>query len=138
MSHIKKMILRGITSAWIGPVVLAIVYACLKNAGVVESVSVDELVRSVLTSVPMAFVAGGISYIYKIERLHIVLAVFIHMLVLYFDYLIFYLVNGYLPNGAIWIFTVIFVAGFLAIWVIIYMIIRHRIRRLNDRINITN
>ena len=97
-----------------------------------------------LTSVPMAFVAGGISYIYKIERLHIVLAVFIHnivlavfihMLVLYFDYLIFYLVNGYLPNGAIWIFTVIFVAGFLAIWVIIYMIIRHRIRRLNDRIN---
>ena len=135
MSHFKKMILRGIASAWIGPVVLAIVYACLKNAGVVESVSVDELVRSVLTSVPMAFVAGGISYIYKIERLHIVLAVFIHMLVLYFDYLIFYLVNGYLPNGAIWIFTVIFVAGFLAIWVIIYMIIRHRIRRLNDRIN---
>ena len=134
MMHVKNFIFRGLTAAWAGPVVLAIVYACLKNAGVVDTVSVDELVRSVLTSVPMAFVAAGVTYVYKIERLNKALAAVIHMLVLYFDYLAFYLVNGFIPYNAIWIFTIIFVAGFLAVWLIIYIVEKIRVNRLNRRL----
>ena len=134
MTHLKNFIFRGLTAAWAGPVVLAIVYACLKNAGVIDTVSVDELVRSVLTSVPMAFVAGGISYIHKIDRVHRGLAIVIHMLVLYFDYLAFYLINGFLPHKAIWIFTIIFVAGFVAVWIIIFCVEKMRIKRINSRL----
>lgn len=135
MTFVKDFILRGIMSAWGGPVVLAIVYAALGSAGVVSSVNVDKLFTAVISSAVMAFIAGGISAIYKTERLPIAFATIIHMIVLYFDYLVFYLLNGYLPSNAIWIFTVIFVAGFLAIWLVIYLIARRKVKRINERIN---
>lgn len=135
MSFIKNFVLRGFTVAWAGPVVLAIVYFSLYKANVVTTVGADELFRAIITSVIMSFIAGGIGYIYKVERLNLAFATLIHLTVLYFDYLVFYLINGYLPNKAIWIFTVIFVAGFIAIWMIIYFaVVRRSVERLNKKI----
>lgn len=135
MTFFKTFILRGFTAAWAGPVILAIIYAALNAAGVVSSVSVDKLFTSVISSVVMAFIAGGISGIYKTERLPIAFAAIIHMVVLYFDYLAFYLINGYLPTGAVWIFTVIFAGGFLVIWLVIYLITRQMVKRMNKKIS---
>ena len=135
MTFFKDFILRGFTAAWAGPVILAIVYAALNNAGVVSSVTVDKLFTAVISSVVMAFIAGGISCIYKTERLPIAFAAIIHMIVLYFDYLAFYLINGYLATGAVWIFTVIFAAGFLVVWQVIYLVTRQRVKRMNKKIN---
>jgi uncharacterized membrane protein len=48
--------------------------------------------------------------------------------------LVTYLINGWLEWGAmpILVFTGIFVVGYLAIWAIIYAIIKSRTARLND------
>ena len=77
MSFVKTFFLRGFLSAWAGPVILAIIYAALNSSGVVSSVSVEKLFTAVISSVVMAFVAGGISGIYKTERLHIAFAAII-------------------------------------------------------------
>ncbi len=134
MSFLKNFIIRGMFFAWAGPVVLAIVYAALNAAGVVNEITVDKLVTAVISSVIMSFVASGISVVYRTERIHIALAAVIHMTVLYFDYLVFYLINGYLLTENIIYFSIIFAAGFIAIWIIIYLITRNKVNRLNKKI----
>lgn len=133
MSFLKNFIMRGLFVAWAGPVVLAIVYGALKTSGVVNEITVDKLVTAVISSVIMAFVAGGISAVYTTDRIHIGLAAVIHMTVLYFDYLVFYLINGYLLTEHIVYFSIIFAAGFFAIWFIIYFTMRIKVKRLNKK-----
>ena len=75
-----------------------------------------------------------------IERLPLMPAIFIHGLVLYISYLITYLINDWLEAGTITVlfFTVIFIAGYLVIWVVIYLITRHNTRKLNRILNEKN
>ena len=135
MFFIKNFIIRGLTAAWAGPVVLAIVYLCLHGAGVVSAVEADVLFKAIVSSVIMAFVAGGIGCIYKVERLPLAIATLLHVTILYFDYLVFYLINAYLPNNAIWIFTAIYLAGFALIWLIIYFaVVRRNVNKLNKKL----
>jgi len=56
--------------------------------------------------------------------------------VLYLDYLLVYLMNGWLRNqlGPIVTFTVIFAAGFAVVWLIIYQVIRKQISQVNKKI----
>jgi len=39
--HMKDFCRRGLIAAWGGPVIMAIVWLCLKAAGVVETLTVD-------------------------------------------------------------------------------------------------
>jgi len=52
---------------------------------------------------------------------------------LYISYLIIYLLNGWLEWGAapILVFTGIFVLGYLAIWAVIYSIIKRNTEKIN-------
>ena len=55
------------------------------------------------------------------------------MAVLYIDYMGIYLLNGWLPVEKIGMFTLIFIAGFAAIWLIIYATIRMKVNRINQK-----
>ena len=68
------------------------------------------------------------------ERLPLMAAILIHGCVLYLGYLVTYLVNDWLELGTtpILVFSGIFVVGYLAIWAIIYCIIKRRTARLNE------
>lgn len=121
--YIKKFIARGLFVCGLGPIVLTIVYAVLNAAGVVSEVSATEMVIGIISAAVLAFIAGGISMIYEIERLPIVTAAFIHALVLYADYAVIYLINGWLKGGvtSFIIFTSCFFSGFALVWLIIYL-----------------
>ncbi|MBR6530776.1 MAG: DUF3021 domain-containing protein [Clostridia bacterium] len=131
MKQTDNFITRGLWGAWIGPFVVAIVYLCIYWAGAIETVAVPEVCVAVISSVFMGFLAAGISFIYTCEKLSVVMRAAIHAAVLYFDYLGFYLLNGFLPTDALWIFTAIFFAGFILIWFIVYASIRSKTARLN-------
>ena len=77
--------------------------------------------------------AGGLNVLYQIERLPMMAAVTIHGGVLYVSYLITYLLNDWLEWGTapILVFTGIFVLGYLAIWAIIYSIMKRNTQKLN-------
>ena len=131
--HIKKFVARGLFVCGLGPIALAIVYAVLNATGAVSEMSVSEMVIGIVSVTVLAFIAGGISMIYEVERLPIAIAALIHAGVLYLDYIVIYLINGWLKEGVtpFVIFTSCFFAGFALVWLIIYL----TSKRSTDEVN---
>ena len=94
---VKEFFKIGLMAGGGGPIILAIIYAILQACGTVEVLTVSEVILAIFTSFLLAFVAGGVSVVYRIEKLPLMWASLIHVSVLYLDYLIIYLVNGWLP-----------------------------------------
>ena len=130
-AFLKEFFKRGFISAWGGPFVLAIIYFIVGKLENVRSIPIDEVSLGILSITFMAFTAGGITAIYQNDFLPIASSILIHAAVLYFDYLIMYLLNDWLPRSEIGLFTAIFVAGFAIIWVIIYFCSKRKIDSLN-------
>ena len=130
-AFLKEFLKRGFISAWGGPFVLAIIYFIVGKLENVQSIPINEVSLGILSITFMAFTAGGITAIYQNDFLPIASSILIHAAVLYFDYLIMYLLNDWLPRSEIGLFTAIFVAGFAIIWVIIYFFSKRKIDSLN-------
>ena len=125
---------RGLVACGFGPVVLAILYLILQKSAGLETLTVKEVCTGIISLTALAFIAGGMNAIYQMERLPLMAAILIHGCVLYLGYLGRYLVNDWLEFGTtpILVFSGIFVVGYLAIWAIIYCIIKRRTARLNE------
>ena len=131
--HISEFFRRGLTACGFGPIVLAVIYRILQHQGVVQTLTVDEVCLGIFSLSALAFVAGGMNFVYQIERLPLMGAILIHGSVLYVSYLITYLINGWLEEG-IWpilVFSGIFLLGYLIIWAVIYCMIRRKTARIN-------
>lgn len=76
--------------------------------------------------------------VYQSDRLSLLSATLLHATVLYFDYILFYLLNGWLARrmSSIAIFTGIFLAAYGVIWAAVYCSTRRRIARLNQRLGL--
>ncbi|MBQ8434363.1 MAG: DUF3021 domain-containing protein [Clostridia bacterium] len=133
----KEFCLRGMTAAWGGPIILAIIYGILGLTGVVVTLDVNQVVLGVVTSTLMAFVAAGITAVYQVEKLPLMHAIVLNGVVLYIDYLGIYLLNGWLADGIgpLLIFTAIFVVGYAIVWLIVASIIKHNANKLNQKLN---
>jgi len=125
---------RGMLFAWLGPVILCIVWYLLNRNGVVPELSIPVIIQNILTILFMAFIAAGISAVYTVEKLPYAMASLIQMAVLYFDYMIVYLFNGWLPVSALPVFSLIFFVGFAVIWFIIYLSIKRATGRMNSKL----
>lgn len=131
--YVSEFTHRGLLAAAGGPVVLAIIYGILGATGAVTAFAPYEVCLGILSITLMAFIAAGITMIYQVESLPLPMAILIHAGVLYLDYLIMYLLNSWLPRNAIGIFTIIFFAGFAAVWLVIYLCIRAKTKKLNKK-----
>ena len=131
---IQEFFRRGIMACGIGPLVLAVLYLILQARGTVEILTVGQACTGILSMTALAFIAGGINVIYQIERLPLMWAILIHGCVLYVSYLATYLLNSWLKWGMIpvLVFTGIFLVGYLAIWAVIYSIIKRNTDRINE------
>lgn len=130
----KQFFLRGLMFAWGGPVIVAVVWLIIHLNGELPTLSVTEAVTGVLSSVLLAFIAAGISAIHLVEKLPAPIAAMLHLLVLYADYLLVYLLNGWIVPGSILTFTAIFLAAYAVIWVTVYFISKAKVRRMNESI----
>ena len=131
--YILDFVRRGMTACGFGPLILAVIYLILRQNGIVQMLTVEEVCLGIFTLSALAFIAGGMNFLYQIERLPLMVAILIHGGVLYAGYLVTYLVNGWLEKSVVQIlvFSGIFVLGYLAIWAVIYAIIRHRTAQIN-------
>ena len=132
----RDFLLRGLVAFGFGPIILACLYLILHNANVIEFLTVNEVCAGILSLSALAFVAGGMNAIYQVERLPLMVAIFIHGGVLYVGYLCTYIINSWLEWGAIpvLVFTAIFLLGYLTIWAVIYTVIRRNTEKLNKRL----
>ena len=134
--YAKEFLLRGLVACAGGPVVLAIIYGILGACGQVETVSTLDACKEILTITLMAFLAAGVTMVYQVEELPLFLAILIHGVVLYLDYLIIYLVNGWIAEGIepLLVFTAVFVAGYALVWAFIYAVTRRNAKRINRKL----
>ena len=132
--NIREFCRRGLVASGFGPLVLAALYLILQQKGIVQTLTVNEVCRGILSLWVLAFVAGGMNVLYQMERLPLMVAILIHGSVLYISYLATYLVNGWLTQGLnpILVFTAIFVLGYIGIWAIIFFITQKRTERVNE------
>ena len=132
--NLFEFIRRGLSACGFGPLILAVGYRILQLQGIVQTLTVDQVCVGIFSITALAFVAGGMNFLYQIERLPLMAAILLHGGVLYVGYLATYLVNDWLEWGAapILVFSGIFVVGYLAIWAVIYSVIRRRTAKLNE------
>lgn len=131
--YISEFFRRGLIACGFGPIVLAVLYLILQHRELIDTLSVNQVCIGIFSITLLAFVAGGMNVIYQIERLPLMVAILIHGLVLYVSYLGTYLLNKWLKFGLtpIVVFTGIFIAVYLAIWVIIYSVNKRKTEKLN-------
>lgn len=131
--NVLEFFRRGLIACGIGPIILAVVYLVLQHNGAVHTLTVNQVSCGIFSITALAFVAGGMNVLYQIEQLPLMVAIFIHGVVLYIAYIATYLVNKWLEWSKlpILVFSGIFVVGYLIIWAIIYIIMKKRTERLN-------
>ena len=134
--HVLEFLRRGIVACGLGPLVLAVFYLILQHRADVNMLTVDQVCLGIFSLSALAFVAGGMNFIYQIECVPLMVAILIHGGVLFISYLATYLVNGWLQWGVtpILVFSGIFVLGYLVIWGIIYSIIKRRTDSINEKL----
>ena len=133
----KAFLFRGLICAPGGPLVLAIVYGILGATGVADTLSPYEVCTGILSITLLAFTAAGMTAIYQVEKLPLPTMILLHGGALYLAYMITYLLNGWLKFDpkVIFIFTIIFIAGYVVIWTMIYfMSIRPAIKKMNRKL----
>ena len=132
--NVLEFFRRGLTACGFGPMVLAILYLIMQQQGALQTLTVDQVCLGIFSLTALAFIAGGMNFVYQVERLPLMVAILIHGGVLYIAYLVTYLLNGWLEWGTtpIFAFSGIFVLGYLGIWAIIYAIIRKNTEKLNQ------
>lgn len=133
----KKFVLdflrRGFAACGMGPIVFAVVCLILQRTADVGSLPVDRVCTGIFSLAALAFLAGGMNAVYRIERLPLMAAILLHGGVLYIGYLGTYLVNGWLKWGSmpVVIFSAIFAAGYLVIWAVIHFAVRRNTEKVN-------
>ena len=125
--------LRGLVACGFGPAVLAIVYLAIEGSGVALELGAVEVALGIFSLSALAFISSGMTAVYQVEKLPLLLAILLHGGALYLAYLVTYLVNSWLEDGLIpiLVFSGIFVVGYVIIWAIIYLINRRRIAKIN-------
>ena len=136
-NYVKGFFFRGFVAGGFGPLVLAILYMILQKNGVVQTLTVNEMSKGIVSLYILAFIAGGMNVIYQIEHLPLLTAILIHGGVLYVSYLCTYLFNGWLEKGItpILVFSGIFILGYVIVWVIIYSVNKKRTDKLNQMLD---
>ena len=135
-THFREFCRRGIVACGFGPIVLAVLYLILQQRGILQVLTVNEVCLGIFSMFALAFIAGGMNFLYQIERLPLMVAILIHGGVLYVSYLATYLLNGWLEWGTtpILVFSAIFVGIYLAIWLVIYSATKKRTETLNEKL----
>ena len=130
---LKAFLLRGLICASGGPIVLAIIYGILGATGSAETFSPGEVCTGILTITALAFIAAGMTAVYQMEQLPLLIMILLHGGALYLAYIVTYLINGWLQNSfvPILVFTGIFVAGYALVWLIIYFVEKAKADKLN-------
>lgn len=132
--YISEFLRRGFAACGIGPLVLAVLYLIMQAQGLVQTLTVNEVCMGIFSLTALAFIAGGMNFIYQIEKLPLMLAILIHGGILYISYLTTFILNGWLAQGfaPFLIFSLVFIAGYFVIWAIIYAITRRNTAKLNE------
>ena len=133
---IKNFIKSGMKAAGFGPLILVIFYYIYSFTINFHTISIQNVNKTILSSLLLAFIAGDISALFKVEKISLGLATMIDAIVIYIDYLLFYIFNNWIELQIIpfLVFTVLYIIGYLIIWLCIYHQIKIQVKQLNHKL----
>ena len=114
---------------------LKIVIFIIETCGVNAMQDGSMILKAILSTYMMAFICAGASVIWQNERLGLGYSALIHGTVIYISYLITYLLNGWLDHDKIGQFSIIFISGYIIIWLIIFITEKLKAKKLNQQLN---
>ena len=134
--YVKAFFYRGLIFAGFGPVIVGIVFLCLDLAIEDFSLGGTEVFLALLSTYLLAFVQAGASVFNQIEHWPLAKSIGIHFLTLYLAYSLCYVVNRWIPFEpfVLLIFTAVFLATSLAIWLTVYLCVRGVKKNLNEKL----
>ncbi len=142
---IKNFIKSGLKAAGFGPLILVIFYyiyyflccSFIKYLTInFHTISIQNVNKNILSSLLLAFIAGGISAVFKVEKISLGLATMIDAIVIYIDYLLFYVFNNWIELQLIpfLVFTALYIIGYVIIWFCIYHQVKIQVKQLNNKL----
>lgn len=134
--NVKAFLHRGLIFGGFGPIILGIVFAIIEATTDGFSLGGAEVLVAVLSTYMIAFVQAGASVFNQIEHWSLPKSLLCHFGSIYLVYVASYLVNTWIPFEllAVAIFTAIFVVGYFAVWLTVYLVVRSYEKKLNARI----
>lgn len=132
-SPVRDFFLRGLIFGGSGPLVLGIVYLCLHTSLENLTLTGAEVFWGILSTYLLAFIHAGSGVFHKIESWSPCKSCLCQMSLLYASYVLCYVLNNWLPFEpiAIVVFTAIFVVGYGAICLVVYLCVHAAAKRLN-------
>lgn len=134
--YVKEFLHRGLMFGGFGPIILGIIYAILEKF--VEDFSLNgiQLLIAIVSVYLLAFLQAGASVFNQIEEWSIPKSSLCHFAVLYVAYVSCYLINNWIPFNVnvLLIFTAIFLIGYLAIWLSVFITVKLVSKKLNKSI----
>lgn len=134
--YVKEFLHRGLMFGGFGPIILGIIYAILEKNIEDFSLSGVQILIAIVSIYLLAFLQAGASVFNQIEEWSIPKSLLCHFAVLYIAYVSCYLLNNWIPFNAnvILIFTVIFLIGYLVIWLSVFTTVKLISKKLNKSI----
>lgn len=134
--YVMQFLHRGLIFGGFGPIILGIVYFVLAKTITGFSLTGEEVMLGILSTFFLAFLHAGASVFNQIEHWSPAKSLAFHLPTLYAAYVICYVMNSWIPFEwmVIGIFTVIFVACYLVIWLTVYLCVRASSKRLNAQL----
>ena len=134
--YVKTFFMRGLMFGGFGPIIMGIIYLILSFSVDNFTLSGVEVFVATVSIYILAFVQAGASIFNQIESWSVGKSLLIHLSVLYAAYIGCYLINTWIPFEmiALLIFTGVFAATYLIVWLTVYFIVRATSRKLNEKI----
>lgn len=132
----KEFFHRGLIFGGFGPIIMGIIYAVAEKSAADFSLSGMEVLIATISIYLLAFIQAGTSVFHQIETWSVPKAAFSQLGVLYLTYVACYLLNSWIPFrlSVVLLFTAIFVVGYFAIWLAVYLSVKAVSRRMNAKI----
>ena len=136
-NRIKKFLSRGAFFGGFGPLIYGFVMLFLYIEKIADPISGLDLFKGIFSTYILAFIVAGVSIIWEEEKIGLGYAVLIHGTILYLCYLGIYLINGWVKDELLplLVFSVVFIIGYLLIFVTVYIISKYKAKKLNEIIN---
>lgn len=134
--YLKEFLHRGLIFGGFGPMIAGLVYMIIDLTGTKLDLAGWQIFVAIITSYLLGFIQAGSSIFEQIEEWSIFKSAFAHLISIYSIYIFTYLVNSWIPFDwkVILIFSSIVIVGFLAIWLIGYLITSKCSKKLNDKV----
>lgn len=134
--YVKEFFHRGILFGGFGPIIVGIILLAVSLSGEDVTLTAKDYFISTVSVYLLAFVHAGASVFNQIEHWSLPKSVFFHFSSLYIVYTLCYIINSWIPfePEVLLIFTAVFVAGYVAVWLTVVAILKITTKKLNRKL----